>query len=120
MNIHGPAVIPLPIRPEGSIDGSIAVSVDNEGFAVPLVPGKNFCGITVERRTTDDSSRSVPVEFEGLTQLRVEGLGPDSIGEKVYATGPTSFTLSTKGKASLIGKVLKREHDGRALVKFSV
>jgi hypothetical protein len=118
--IHGNTVIPLHLRPGTGIQSSIAVTVDVDGFVIPLVPGQNFCGITTDRRTADDDRRSVVVEYEGVTQLRVEGLAANSHGATVFAVGPMTFTLNPTGKASAIGKVLNREHDGRATVKFSV
>jgi hypothetical protein len=122
VNHYATSPIPMRVKRETAIMCGDAVT-ESHGFVHPLVLGERFCGFatdTVLVGHKNEGERLAAVAHEGQSELLVEGANQDSIGEKVFATSPKTFTLAADNEGTEIGRILYFQTNGRSIVKCSV
>jgi hypothetical protein len=105
----------LPVRPGYLLAPGAVLCCDDEGKAGHLYPGKGtFIGFCVDMLDGD----RVLVMTKGVVLLKIPDVKPLPLGQRVFATGINSFTLSSEG-GTPVGIVIHYEKQDFARVLFA-
>lgn len=109
-----------PILGATKIFEGMAVGINTDGYARPLIAGDKFAGFadrSVDNTLGTDGEHSVSVRHQGCIILSdINNVDQTKIGALVYASNENTFTLTETGN-SPIGKI-SRAFNGEIAVKF--
>jgi hypothetical protein len=110
----------LAVVASAAITRDQALSRRASGFVGPLVAGEPFVGFADEDLDAQSSNGDafVRTRMKGRVEVAIAGVAQTNLGDAVYASDPSTFTL-TSSSNSLVGRIVSVPATGTCIVEFA-
>ncbi len=111
----------VPVKGGSLIYQGSAVGANNFGYARALQTGDLFLGFAednVDNTGNADGVKNIRVRRRGSALLDIASVTLVDINKSVYATDDNTFILTAGGGAAYVGKIVRIDSAGVALVEF--